>query len=338
VTPAYIRLRHFAIKLIGSIGTILNPVFPTASQRIILLIAALGQARRKIIKWKDCVYPYFQHVNPDISKELIQVLSKLKVSSDDTLLIFVDEKKLAKALPAPRFGWISAHTHQKRISTSLCKFVGEMGTVVLPCDSIENPKKLSHDRSLYNSRHSQATGLAGQFQRLQGVYRSAGPLLSLAAYGRDAKQLMSGQLDAAPFPMGEKSPWEKLLNQNTKVIIIGWGTAHNLSLLLPIHMDHANYPRPSFFHRPFVFKVIDENKDERTVEFHIHARLKGADYNLAAYADYAKYSRHLDEKYKIYTKDRVGELEIAVFDYAKQYECVRNEMSEGIFLEDTRYL
>lgn len=182
-----------------------------------------------------------------------------------------------------------------------------------------------------------ARGLAGRFQRQPGVFRSAGPLLSLAACGNTAEELMRGQIDAAPFPMGLHSPWAKLLSRNTKVAVIGKGSARNLSLLLPIHVDNADYSRPAFFHRPFPFRVINDDRQAVKVDFHLHACPFHADYNLASFADYDVFMKYLDDKYEIYRKARLGSAEVVVFDYAEQYKVLRAEMSAGVFLDDARH-
>lgn len=148
---------------------------------------------------------------------------------------------------------------------------------------------------------------------------------------------MRGQVAAAPFPMGPNSPWAKLLSRNTKVAVIGRGAAGNLSLLLPIHLDNAAYPRPAFFHRPFRFGVLNDDRQAVEVDFHLHACPFHAEYNLANFAEYDVFMKYLDEKYEIYRKAKLGTADVTVFGYAEQYDVLRTEMSAGVFLDDARY-
>ena len=137
--------------------------------------------------------------------------------------------------------------------------------------------------------------------------------------------------------MGAGSPWAKLLESSTKVAIIGCESIVNLPLLMPAHMTPKTYKRPSFFHRPFTFSVVDEGKCLRMVELNVHARLYGPDYKISSYAAFNAFEKHLNDKYSLYKVGRVADIPVTVFDYKLQYEAVVAENAQGVFLEDAFY-
>lgn len=333
---SYSTLRRIVVDALYRLAVWIQPFYPDLPRRLSVQIESLGKARRFASRYTSAARSSLRRVHPLLAQELVNMLVVSGVRQGDTLLLFVDEESLAGALPPPRFGAILGHQFQKRLLFAVREFLGERGTLVLPCDSVDDPKKLSYQRRIFDARLSMARGLAGRFQRLPGVFRSAGPVLSLAACGNSAEELMRGQLNAAPFPMGPNSPWAKLLSRDTKVAVIGRGGG-NLSLLLPIHLDNAAYSRPAFFHRPFRFGVVNDDRKAVEVDLHLHACPFHAEYNLANFAEYDVFMKYLDEKYGIYRKKKLGNAHVTVFDYAEQYDVLQMEMSEGVFLDDARY-
>ena len=333
----YPLLRHAVVRLLGGIEVVLAPLFPNFPRYLTRFTARLGVLRRDLARRLYQVRLSWQSADPAIIDELATVLSDLGISSGDNVLLLVDESKITGARPVPKSGAIRGYVLQERLLDRLSTLVGESGLLAMPCDSVVEPKRFSHERRVYDQHRSRARGLAGRFQRRSGVYRSAGPLLSLAAYGLGAEDLMSGHLEAAPFPMGPGSPWEKLLQRQVKVVVLGWEAVPNIPLLLPSHMTHVTYPRPAFFHRPFSFRVRTEDGRERETTFHIHACPFHPDYDLAAYADFTRFGRYIESNYQLYRRRSVGQLQVAVFDYRRQYEVQQEAAAGGRYLEDARY-
>jgi hypothetical protein len=337
MTVLYLRSLRIVVGALYRLALWMQPVFPDLPRRLSVWIGSLGKLRRFAHRYLSAANVLLRRVHPSMPTELVKILAELGVGKGDTLLLIVDEASLAGALPPPRFGAILGNSFQARLLSAVLELLSERGTLVMPCDSVEDPKKLAHRRRLYDAKRSMASGLSGRFQRQPGVFRSEAPLMSLAACGDSAAELMRGQLDAAPFPMGLNSPWAKLLSRNAKVAVVGRALAGNLSLLLPIHLDNAAYSRPAFFHRPYRFNVMNDYGRAVEVDFHIHASPFQAEYNLANFADYDIFSKYLDDKYGIYKKAKLGNVDVAVFSYAEQYAVLRSEMSANIFLDDARY-
>ena len=101
---------------------------------------------------------------------------------------------------------------------ALCGFFSE-GLVVLPtltwsvADSAERIFDIS-------KTPSQVGILTELFRRRKGVLRSLHPTHSLAALGRDAAWLVSGDC-LSHTPCGPASSWHKLLEINAKILMIG---------------------------------------------------------------------------------------------------------------------
>jgi hypothetical protein len=334
---SYLSIRRILVDALYWFARQIQPFYPDFPRHVSVWIEFLGKVKRIFSRYISALRNSLRRVSPLILQELAHSLAALGVRQGDTLLLFIDEEALAGALPPPRFGAMLGHQFQKHLLFAVQQLLGEGGTLVMPCDSIDDPKKLSYQQKLFDAKRSIASGLAGCFQRQPGVFCSAGPLLSLAACGNSAEELMRGQIDAAPFSMGPGSPWAKLLSRNTKVAVIGRRANGNLSLLLPIHIDNATYDRPAFFHRPFRFRVMNDDRQAVEVDFHIHACPFHAEYNLANFADYDIFMKYLDEKYKTYRKTKIGNVDVTLYDYQEQYNAMRLEMSEGVFLHDARY-
>lgn len=270
------------------------------------------------------------------STELATALMTLGVTKGDTLLLFADEAELAKALPLPRLSGLLGDSFRDRLLDDVRGVLGPSGTLVLPLEFGIDPKRLSHSGRPFDSRRSHSIGLGGRLRGTPDSHCSVAPVLALVAVGRDAGRLMGGQTDAAPFPMGRGSPWEKLLQKGAKVAMVGRSLV-NTPLLLPAHLRNQRYERPSFFHRPFQFRVVTEDGKTVDTRFNLHACPFQAHYDLAGYADYKTFMAYLDEKYGLYSHAKIGSLDIALYSYSRQYELLEVEIDAGVYLEDARY-
>lgn len=271
-----------------------------------------------------------------ISTEMTSALSALGVVEGDTLLLLADETDLIKVMPAPLLGGLVGNGFRDHLLYELCAFLGPTGTLVLPLEFYIDPKYISHSHQLFDSRSSYAVGLGGRLRAILGSYCSVAPILSLVAVGREAKVLMSGQTESAPFPMGRGSPWEKLLKMGTKVALVG-KKAVNTPLLLPAHLQNDHYERPSFFHKPFNFMIVDDDGAKSKAEFKLHACPFHPKYDLGNYADFDAFMIYMDEKYNLYNRTKLGSISITLYSYSHQYEMQELERINGVYLEDAQF-
>lgn len=271
-----------------------------------------------------------------VSTELVTALTTLGVTKGDTLLLLADDAELAKALPSPRLGGLVGNSFRKRLLDDVRRVLGPTGTLVLPLQFGIDPKQLSHFGQPFDTRRGYAIGLGGLLRETPGSHCSSAPVFSLVAVGRDADWLMRGQTKAVPFAMGRGSPWEKLLEKSAKVAIVGRSLV-NTPILLPAHLRNERYARPSFFHRPFHFRVADDEGTMIDTYFKLHACPFQARYDLSGYADYKTFMAYLDEKYGLYSHAQIGSLNLVLYSYSRQYELLEREIDAGVYLEDALY-
>jgi hypothetical protein len=265
-------------------------------------------------------------------------LRELGVCRGDRVLLAVDTATLFSALPAPRLGGLSARAACRALIGEAFALVGAEGQVCVAFDPAADPKRLSHRREVYAADALRPGGLAGALLERPGAACSEAPVLAVAAAGGDAAELTAGQIGAAPFAMGAGSPWEKMLQRPTRLIVARDEGAANPGLLLAAHLRHASYDRPSFFHRPFPFRL--RGRDGRTVEtaFHLHACPFQPHYGLAGYADYGRFMDYLDDTHEgLYAKAALGSIGLVACDWAAQYRACLSENDRDVYLEDARY-
>lgn len=150
-----------------------------------------------------------------ITKEsLKENLKELGIKPDDTLLIHSSMKSIG-----PVEG--GADT----VLDMLMEYFGEKGLLVFPTltYAVVNPE---HPRFDVRATPTSCGILPQLFWQRPNVIRSLHPTHSLAAYGKDAKEFVSGHENSdTPAPKG--SPWWKLLERRAKILFVGLGGVEN---------------------------------------------------------------------------------------------------------------
>jgi aminoglycoside 3-N-acetyltransferase len=106
---------------------------------------------------------------------------------------------------------------------SLCESVGDEGTIVMPTyptNGLTWPYLMANRRFHWRRTPSMSGMLTEVFRRLPDVHRSLHPTHSVAARGPLAQSLTEGHEDCET-PFDERSPYQKLLEQDAKVLSIG---------------------------------------------------------------------------------------------------------------------
>lgn len=107
-------------------------------------------------------------------------------------------------------------------------YPGTRGLVVFPTLSFST---VNSESPVFDVRRTPCvTGILPElFRRHPGVKRSLHPTHSLAAFGADAAEFVSGH-EQFDTPCAEKSPWGKLRDRNAKILFIGTGIGCNTLL------------------------------------------------------------------------------------------------------------
>ena len=183
--------------------------------------------------------PYYR---PDLER----LLNDLGIAAGDTLILHVSLKS---------FGYLIGGAAM--VIDTVLGCIGPQGTLVMPSQSVYNmnpkfwqyppaPEEWHDDiRETMLPYDPQRTpvddalgAVAAYFYRYPNVYRSAHPLYSFCACGKDAQKLLENHpLD---YGLGTASPLQKLYDADAKILMLGTTFETNTSLHLAEYF--ANRP------------------------------------------------------------------------------------------------
>ena len=110
---------------------------------------------------------------------------------------------------------------------ALKRYIGPEGLIVVPTYPHKGMYKYLEDYQTFdvNTTPSKDGAITECLRKSEGAYRSAHPTHPIAAWGKGAKELVEGHEKCkAPFAKG--SPFDKLLQMNTKLMVIGVNFDH----------------------------------------------------------------------------------------------------------------
>ncbi|WP_337996581.1 AAC(3) family N-acetyltransferase [Oleispirillum naphthae] len=279
-----------------------------------------------------------RRVNACLAEAFVDALGTLGVTPGSRVMLCLDESALLQTMPSPPLRGDSEGRARGKLMERTLALVGGDGLLAIPYHPLKEPKRDAFHHTPFSPQAARIEGLAGVLSARPGACRSASPILAVAAVGRGARELTANHLESAPFPMGRHSPWERLLTPPSATLVVSRGTrCFNPGLLLPAHQKPQDYLRPSFFHRPFSFRIAEAANAPRDVAFHLHAVPFEPRYDLALHSDFGLFMDYLDDKYGLYRKARVGGLDLWACDLAEQYAACLAEMKLDNYLEDARY-
>ncbi len=209
----------------------------------------LGQ--RLIKEWRK----FRPHpIKPALNLEQLEtVLTSLGVQKDMMLVVHCSLSDLGASLP-----------QAKLVIELLLKMVGKQGTILVPTFTYisANP-----DRP-FDIRYSRSDlGLFSEFFRLHPrAVRSMHPTHSVAAIGKHAEYLVRDH-EKLDTPFGIGSPWEKLLEWDTQILVLGMNT--DIMSLYHAIEDWGKVPL-RYLDNPVQFEVIDPNGEHHQVTSYLH--------------------------------------------------------------------
>ena len=110
---------------------------------------------------------------------------------------------------------------------ALKRYIGPEGLIVVPTYPHKGMFKYLENYETFdvNTTPSKDGAITECLRKSEGAYRSAHPTHPIAAWGKGAKELVEGHEKCkAPFAKG--SPFDKLLQMNTKLMVIGVNFDH----------------------------------------------------------------------------------------------------------------
>lgn len=175
--------------------------------------------------------PYYRY-------DLDNLLNRLGIAAEDILILHASLKSFAYLIGGAA-----------TVIDAVLSCIGPQGTLVMPSQSVYNmnpkfwqyppaPKQWQDDiRETMLPYDPQRTpvddalgAVAAYFYRYPNVYRSAHPLYSFCAYGRDAKHLL--EYHPLDYGLGTASPLQKLYDADAKILMLGTTFETNTSLHL----------------------------------------------------------------------------------------------------------
>lgn len=180
-----------------------------------------------------------------IKKDIVDALRQIGIKSGQNIMVHTSMKSFGFVCGGPQI-----------IIEALIEVVGEDGTIMMPTQTWKNmdpaygvhwqePKEWwniirdnwpAYDKDITPTNSMGA--VAEMFRKWPGTLRSDHPVRSVAAWGKNAKYLVSNHDLSDIF--GETSPIAKLYNLNGHVLLLGTDYDKNTS----IHLAdvRANYP------------------------------------------------------------------------------------------------
>ena len=149
-------------------------------------------------------------------EDLIEQFAKTGLQPGDTVMIHSSMSKIGILENGP-ITFVNA----------LKRYIGPEGLIVVPTYPHKGMYKYLENYKTFdvNTTPSKDGAITECLRKSEGAYRSAHPTHPIAAWGKGAKELVEGHEKCkAPFAKG--SPFDKLLQMNTKLMVIGVNFDH----------------------------------------------------------------------------------------------------------------
>jgi aminoglycoside N3'-acetyltransferase len=145
------------------------------------------------------------------------------------------------------------------IVEALMEYITPQGLIVMPTYPHTNMYNYLESNPVFNTltSPSQNGKISEVFRKKQDVFRSCHPTHCLAAWGKDAKELVSGhQFSLTPY--AENSPYKALLDMNAKTVLFGVNLNHAIMIRV-IDDLYPNYPlSPYIPGKVYTVECIDD--------------------------------------------------------------------------------
>ena len=188
----------------------------------------------------------------------------------------------------------------------MLELIGSTGTLAMPT------APLSIDdggEALYDVEHTPSSMglLTESFRRRKGTIRSPCPLATISAHGPLAERLSRDfREESGNTPYGLGSPYEELVAEQGKVLVLGIGTLRPLSLLHSTFDCLGDENPIADYYADFAFEVVDGNAAETW-------HLRRHDARWERYYASIVFSRMLDRAGLVQSED-LGGMKVSVLD------------------------
>ncbi|NPV90437.1 MAG: AAC(3) family N-acetyltransferase [Firmicutes bacterium] len=159
----------------------------------------------------------------------------------------------------------------RTIISALQSVVGENGLLVMPTFPAERGNyEYVIKNSVFSCQNTPSRmGIITEiFRTTHGVYRSIHPTHSLAAWGKDAEKFVQGH-DKGNTLFGFGTPFEKILNSNFKVLLIGVNFENMTICRIIEDLEPDLYIDP-YLSKTFPIKIINKDNTQKIMHIKVH--------------------------------------------------------------------
>lgn len=182
-------------------------------------------------------------------EDLIKQFPKIGIKKGDKIIINSSMSKIGVLENGP-----------KTFIDALMKYITPEGLIVMSTYPHTNSYNYLENYEIFDvwNTPSKNGAITEYFRKCDGVYRSIHPTHPLAAWGKDAKEIMAGH-ELSETRYGDKSPYRKLLDMDVKVFLIGVNFNHAV-MFRAIDDLYPEYPiNPYIPNKSYKVKVKDYN-------------------------------------------------------------------------------
>lgn len=153
---------------------------------------------------------------------------------------------------------------------ALKRYISENGLIVMPTYPHKSSYHYLENYEIFDVKETPSMNgaITECFRKSDGVYRSLHPTHPLAAWGKDAKEIMEGHENSKSM-YDEHSPYKKLLDLGVKNVLIGVNFDHMIMIRV-IDDLYKDYPINPYLKKKYVVPVKNYDGEILNVETTCH--------------------------------------------------------------------
>ncbi len=192
-------------------------------------------------------------------KDLCTMFPKMGIYPCDKVVVNLSMSKIGVLQDGP-----------KTFVNALKKYITEDGLIVMPTYPHRGSYEYLTNYVMFDVLNTPSLNgaITEYFRKSEGVFRSVHPTHPLAAWGKNAKELMSGH-EFSKSMYDIKSPYKKLLDLNVKNVLIGVNFDHMIMIRV-IDDLYDDYPINPYCDSKFTVPVLGYNGEIIDVETNCH--------------------------------------------------------------------
>ncbi len=250
-------------------------------------------------------------------EELNKTFKKLEIIRGDSIYLVTELFRLGKLQ-----GIVDGFTFYKTFIDEILKHIGPKGTLSMNTYTFDNSRK---NKNFYDTNKKCTSGKMSEiFLSYKNIKRSLHPLFSVTSIGKHKKYVCG---DNSSTNYGHNSPYQRLLELNTKILCLGPKFVDKLSpvSISPfLHCAEFYSGVPYHYNKIFKKKVFENNKLVKK-DFTAFVRYLNLDFDY----DLDKIDK-LVEHTKIVKKHKIGRGYISICNSKTFFDVICGILKDDI--------